>query len=243
MAETGVSGTSSSSVSLRRRWEVTPPAKPRKRNKQWFLFHCFPSQICSRSSFFPLVFCSVLQMADLAAEEGALEAGGRGCGCSRAWGRSWRRRSAVCRGRRWWDKETLLLAGWLEICSGRLLWGGAEASLCLCCQRGNVWCWRGTAGMEMRGVCLMWRPNGSAPVRGRGWAMCSREREGLVRKGAVNQWVLVYQLLWPRERENFGRRLGFQREGSSRCSVGAGEKVACLVGLAGEQGWERVGGG
>jgi len=66
--------------------------------------------------------------------------------------------------------------------------------------------------------------------------MCSREREGLVRKGAVNQWVLVYQLLWPRERENFGRRLGFQREGSSRCSVGAGEKVACLVGLAGEQG-------
>jgi hypothetical protein len=31
-------------------------------------------------------------MADLAAEEGVLEAGGRSCGCSRAWGRSWRRR-------------------------------------------------------------------------------------------------------------------------------------------------------
>jgi len=38
-----------------------------------------PSQICSRSSFFPLVFCSfLLRVADLAAEEGVLGAGAAG---------------------------------------------------------------------------------------------------------------------------------------------------------------------
>jgi len=33
------------------------------------------------------------------------------------------------------------------------------------------------------GGCLLWRPNGSAPVRGRGWAVCSQEREGLEKGG------------------------------------------------------------
>jgi hypothetical protein len=33
----------------------------------------------------------------------------------------------------------------------------------------------------------------------------------------VNRWVLVWQLLWPRQKEkNFGRRLDFQREGFGR---------------------------
>jgi hypothetical protein len=34
---------------------------------------------------------------------------------------------------------------------------------------------------------------------------------------SVNRWVLVWQLLWPRQKEkNFGRRLDFQREGFGR---------------------------
>ena len=61
-----------------------------KKTQQAMVFISFsPSKICSRPSFFPLVLCSfLLQMADLAAEEGVLEAGGRSCGCSHAWGRS-----------------------------------------------------------------------------------------------------------------------------------------------------------
>ena len=57
-------------------------------------------------------------------------------------------------------RTTLLLlavkTGW-EKCSGRLLWGGAEAGLYLCCQRGKVWCWKGTARMEMRGLSCGWK--------------------------------------------------------------------------------------
>jgi hypothetical protein len=47
-------------------------------------------------------------------------------------------------------KETLLLEVWgsVEICEGK---------------EGGSW--------------LLLRPNGSAPVRGRGWAVCSRERD------------------------------------------------------------------
>ena len=51
-----------------------------KKMQQAVLFILFsPSQIYSRSSFFPLLFCSfLLQVADLAAEEGVLEVGDAG---------------------------------------------------------------------------------------------------------------------------------------------------------------------
>jgi hypothetical protein len=51
-----------------------------KKMQQAVLFILFsPSQICSRSSFFPLLFCSfLLQVVDLAAEEGVLEVGAAG---------------------------------------------------------------------------------------------------------------------------------------------------------------------
>jgi hypothetical protein len=82
----GVSGSTSSPLLFLAGGDNHDLQNNRKRKKQWFLFHS-PFQIWSRSSFFPLVFCSVLlQVADLAAEEGALEAGGQSCGCSRAWG-------------------------------------------------------------------------------------------------------------------------------------------------------------
>jgi len=49
-----------------------------KKSQQAMVFILFsPSHICSRSFFFPLFFCSfLLQVADLAAEEGVLEAAG-----------------------------------------------------------------------------------------------------------------------------------------------------------------------
>jgi hypothetical protein len=82
-------------------------------------------------------------------------------------------------------EETLLLAGW----SGQQLWGGAEAGLCLCCLRGKVWSWRGTAGIEMRGVGLWWPREGPLvslpregqwlferkPAEGRGSSVCRRK--------------------------------------------------------------------
>jgi len=69
----------------------------------------------------------------------------------------------------------------LEKCSGRLLWGGAEAALCLCCQRGKVLCWKGTAGTVMRGnggkSWAGWR--GKDEVAEKGRLVCSPKSQAL----------------------------------------------------------------
>jgi len=122
--------------------------------------------------------------------------GGQEASCRR-WRRVVPRRCRVGAGGSLVRTALLLLAatnGW-EKCSGRLLWGGAEAGLCLCCQRGKVLCWKGTAGTMMRG-------NG-----GKSWAGW-RGKDEVAEKGRLVCSPKSQALSWREEEKNLIKRGG-----------------------------------
>jgi hypothetical protein len=104
----------SSSLLLHRRWEVTSPAKPRKCNKQCFLF-CF---LLLRSApgllFSPCFF--VLSFFRWQTWRWGRSARGRSCGCSRAWRRSCCGVGFAAGGRRLADLWCVEGQSWSSVC-------------------------------------------------------------------------------------------------------------------------------